>query len=338
METVNLILTKFTDEAITFSVFLLLILICLVIVLWIYNRKKFHKLTHQIPASVIKNYLDSIIQNSTALKSSLFRGGGLEIGEGIPFVKPLDEMPKAPVEKGPSSEELNQKNAEIASLRNKLTEKENVIVDLEKRLKELEAQPKGGDEKELVKLREENGSLKEQLKQALESGGEGLAEMQADLETKLETVTKERDELKERLMEYEIIEEDLANLKRLQQENVQLKKTIEALKRGEEVPEEVPIEEPPAEEPPAEEPPTEEPPTEEAVTEEVIAEEAPVEEVAVEEAPVETEEAPVEEEKVEAAASDEEAPEEGEEEEEEGEEGDQKSAEELLSEFEKMLG
>ena len=55
------------------------------------------------------------------------------------------------------------------------------------------------------------------------SGGDGA------IKAELGKVTKERDELKERLMEYEIIEEDF-DLKRLQQENEQLKATIAQLK------------------------------------------------------------------------------------------------------------
>ena len=88
-ETVRLILTKFTDETITiFGVMLLLTLIS-IIAYWFYNRKKFRELSHEIPASVVKNYLDSIIQNSNSLKSSLFRGGGLDMGTGIPSVVPV---------------------------------------------------------------------------------------------------------------------------------------------------------------------------------------------------------------------------------------------------------
>ena len=61
METIKLFLTKFTDETITISSMSLLFVTCVLIIYWIYNRKKFHKLTHQIPASVVKNYLDSTL-------------------------------------------------------------------------------------------------------------------------------------------------------------------------------------------------------------------------------------------------------------------------------------
>lgn len=72
-----------SDNVFYISFALLLLVIVLFVVYWFYTRKKMQELQHQIPATVLKNYLDSVIQNSNALKSSLFRGGGLEAGEGI---------------------------------------------------------------------------------------------------------------------------------------------------------------------------------------------------------------------------------------------------------------
>ena len=108
-ETVRLILTKFTDETITVFSTLLLMTMAIIVAYWFYNRKKFHQLSHEIPASVVKNYLDSIIQNSAALKSSLFRGGGLDIGNGIPSVVPIHDLPAGNVSIGSSSEERSHK-------------------------------------------------------------------------------------------------------------------------------------------------------------------------------------------------------------------------------------
>jgi hypothetical protein len=50
----------------------------------------------------------------------------------------------------------------------------------------------------------------------------------AALKAELSMVTKERDEIRDRLKEFEIIADDLANLKRLQQENEQLKRSLAA--------------------------------------------------------------------------------------------------------------
>jgi cell division protein FtsB len=205
-ETLRLILTKFTDETITIFGLLSLLTMMGIVIYWFYYRKKFHQLQHEIPASIVKNYLDSIIENSNSLKSSLFRGGGLDIGLGIPAVVPVAGLPSTQsISVGSSSEELNQKSAEIASLKQNVTDRTRQITELEARIRDTE----------------------QSLADARQSSG-GDAALQKEL-TKL---TTERNELRERLKEYEIIEEDLANLKRLQQENEQLKSEIAALKKG----------------------------------------------------------------------------------------------------------
>lgn len=324
MESIRLVLTQFTDETISISLAVLVVVFAALVAYWFYNRRKFHQLSHQIPASVVKNYLDSIIANSTALKSSLFRGGGLEMGEGIPSIIPTSDLPTGGVAVGSDhSEELASKNAEISNLKSMLQQKDATIAELEKMLEAARASNGGGiSDDEANVLRSENDSLKAQLAEAqsaLENAGGSAGD--PELESKLDSVTRERDELKERLMEYEIIEEDLANLKKFQQENEQLKKTIAELKGGASVEEEAPTEE--ASEPEA----VEQEPETEAVEEE------PVEEAPAPEPPQETtaeENALADDAATEAAA--EENPEVP------TNDGEQKSAAELLSEFEKMLG
>ncbi len=297
----------------------LVLILTAIIAYWLYNKRKFNQLTHQIPASVVKNYLDSIIANSTALKSSLFRGGGLELGEGIPSIIPTSDLPSGGVAvASDQSEEIAQKNAEIANLKSLLGQKDATIAELEKMLEAARTSNGGGiSEEEANIMRGEIDSLKKQLEEAntaLEAakaaGGGGASSEDLD------KAIAERDELKERLIEYEIIEEDLANLKKFQQENEQLKKTIEELKGGAPVAEEelaaeapAPDPEPPAaEEAPAEEEPAPEPPPEATAEENPAADDSATEAAAEEKPDVPTNE------------------------------GDQKSADELLSEFEKMLG
>jgi len=310
METLKLVLTQFTDEAITISAMVLLLIGILSVAYWIYNRRKFRSLAHQIPASVVKNYLDSIIQNSTALKSSLFRGGGLELGDGIPSVLPTSNLPSTGVGVANSSEELNQKNAEIASLQSRLSDKDKMIADLEAKLKDSASAPAPAADNsgEVVALKAENTELRDLLEKAQKDLEVAQAAGGGDdaLQVKLKEVSKECDELKERLMEYEIIEEDLANLKRLQEENDKLKKQLAEGGGAAAAPEP---------EPAAEAAPEPEPAAEAAPEPEPVAEPEP--EPAAEAAPEP------------AAEGEPEVPQ---------NEGEQKSAEELLSEFEKMLG
>lgn len=195
-----------------------------------YNRRRIHKLGHQIPAEVVKNYLDSIIQNSTALKSSLFRGGGLDVGIGIPSVVPIDTLPQGGLRGGDEECQklLTMKMAEISSLHNQMSDKTTLIRDLEAQVLTLETQvqtmPTGGGDtfalqSELATKNKRIIDLEAELKRAQEaslnaSGGNPELENQVrDLSAKLE--------------EYEIIADDLANLKRLKQENEHLKKALE---------------------------------------------------------------------------------------------------------------
>src|SRR5690606_18500369 len=86
---------------------------------------------------------DSIIQNSTSLKSSLFRGGGLDTGlagGSIPSVMPLQGLiggENIAVSGAPSAallEELNQKKAQIAALEAQLSASQNAQRDVEAKL------------------------------------------------------------------------------------------------------------------------------------------------------------------------------------------------------------
>ena len=235
MELIKLILTKFTEEAINISILVLLITMCALVATWLYYRKKFRELKHEIPASIVKDYLDAIIQNSTSLKSQLFRGGGLEVGDGVPSVMPLNRLPGSAIGISGSGEDVAQKNAEISMLRNMVTEKERMRQELEEKLLQMQELLDGNSSAEEVQiLKEEIETLRSELEAAQRKAASGGGAGKADAETlkQLQVVTKERDELKERLMEYEIIEEDLANLKRLQQENEQLKKSLAALQKG----------------------------------------------------------------------------------------------------------
>lgn len=217
---------KFGPELLVIQFGFLVILSTLFLWLWFYNRRKYHNLKHAIPANVVKSYLDSIIQNSTALKSSLFRGGGLEVN-GVPSVISLGNLAggdNLAVNGAPSTallEELNQKKAIIASLEAQLTASKNSQKDLEAKL----AQTQNSLATAEARIKE----LEALLAQMKASGGGGD---DAAIAAELSMITKERDELRDRLKEFEIIADDLANLKRLQQENDQLKRSLAAAKGG----------------------------------------------------------------------------------------------------------
>lgn len=209
----------------------LIILLTILMWVWQYNRRKYHNLKHAIPADVVKNYLDSIIQNSTSLKSQLFRGGGLDVGS-VPSVMPLHQLTGGEglaVSGAPATalmEELNQKKAHIAALEAQLSASQNAQREVETRLSQTQSNLSQAD----AKIKE----LEALLAQA-RSGGAGDDTLKAELQM----ISKDRDDLRDRLKEFEIIADDLANLKRLQQENEQLKRSLSA--QGGSVPAAAPV-------------------------------------------------------------------------------------------------
>lgn len=315
VESLITLLDKFTPEILVILSGLLVITTTLFLWLWFANRRTYNLLRHQLPASVVKQYLDTVIQNSNTLKNALFRGGveGLDPlsmpqGQANPvnteqiaqFISKSN--PQVLVGGGDDSElraQLNQKISELAALQSQLSSAQSAKRELESsfagaqaRIKELEAL----------------------LAQAGKSGGADPA-----LAAELEKTKKERNEFQNKLKEYEIIEDDLANLKRLQQENQQLKRAL-AEASGGSVPDSIA---PPTIESAAKVQPPEDlfdEVVEDKVTqdlEQFLGGSEP--EAAAEE---EAEEAPVK-----AAAAPEAA-----------DKSSEKSPEDLLSEFEKMLG
>jgi peptidoglycan hydrolase CwlO-like protein len=213
---INLI-DKMNDDILMILVGFLLIVSTLFMWLWFSNRRKYHNLKHAIPANVVKSYLDSIIQNSTALKSQLFRGGGQDLGN-VASVIPLHEMiggEGVAISGAPSTallEELNQKKAIISNLEAQLLPLKNSNRELDSKITSSQSTLTSAE----AKIKE----LESLLAKSRTGGGDAV------LSSELNMVSKERDDLKERLKEFEIIADDLANLKRLQQENEQLKRSL----------------------------------------------------------------------------------------------------------------
>jgi hypothetical protein len=209
---------KFGPDILLIQSGFLVIISTIFLWLWFSNRRKYQNLKHAIPANIVKSYLDSIIQNSTALKSQLFRGGGIDIN-GIPSVFPINNLVGGDgiaISGAPSTallEELNQKKAQIAALESQLLSSQKSCREVESKL----VNSQGFLATAEAKIKE----LEALLAQTRTSGG-GDAAIQAELKM----VSKERDEFRDRLKEFEIIADDLANLKRLQQENEQLKKSL----------------------------------------------------------------------------------------------------------------
>lgn len=184
--------------------------------LWSYNRRRFMAYKHHIPARVMQGYLDSVIQNSSALKSSLLRGGGSD-SVALPMNFSTEGLFHPEASQGGENNNTTddaQKNAELASLKSQISEKDSMISDLEEKMTDL-----------LSKLRDVEDNRNQAVEVATPvTGGASEATL-----LQLSEITKERDLLKDKLKEYEFIESDLAEIPRLQRTVETYKATLKQL-------------------------------------------------------------------------------------------------------------
>jgi hypothetical protein len=217
LETIKLVLTHFNNEVLLILTSIFAFNLGLFFIVWFANKKKFHQYGHQIPSSVVNNYLETLIQNSAALRSSLLRGA-----ENLkPFVVSPGGEGRSGSDGGASLEELEAKIAEISQLKGKVTEKDKMLRELENKM----------------------GELENQLREASLTGGSGggpdaekikkeitdIQNILAQKEEEMGGLVRDNEDLKGRLQEYEIIEDDLANLKKFQSENTNLKNKVKEL-------------------------------------------------------------------------------------------------------------
>ena len=195
------LVTDFGDHLLIVLVCLALITFCLFMVCWMIDKSRL-RIGHNVPGSVVRDYLDAVIQNSMSLRSSLFRER--EANDQAPLAMPLYKL-----QNGESKQE--QESSLKQSSTGQGTQGEPESADMAKAAGET-----GDKDRQIAELTDHIA----QLRQELGTLGEGKG--QEDLAA----VAKERDELQEKLQEYEIIEHDLANLKQLQKENIELKQAL----------------------------------------------------------------------------------------------------------------
>jgi hypothetical protein len=199
--------SKFTEE------FLLLTAACVFGLLsvycyeWVIKKRRLGAARDQIPASMVKAYLNQLIAEAQSVRIQLF---------GLIQSNPEEAASLEHAEKILSSLSQSSAAGAIAA---------GIPGDLTERLRALQAQL--ADKESLVvniniektKLLEELETLRRNQAGTLTDSSPGAAE----------TLAKKVKDLESRLEEYSLFEDDLANLKRLQQENIALKKKLEEM-------------------------------------------------------------------------------------------------------------
>ncbi len=179
--------SRFTAELILFQAFVICSLLALYSGYWILVKRRLGLGSKLVPAEVVQHYLKTLIFNTEDVKTQLFGESTLNLNTRVELGGNVDV---ALLEK-------------IALLETQIKEKDKMVLLLNKEKESIEKQLLG---------------VKTDTPPSTAGGSLDPLELNA-LKDKIQN-------LEERLAEYSVIEDDLANLKKLQQENTQLKSLL----------------------------------------------------------------------------------------------------------------
>ncbi len=210
MEAIGLFFTKFSDELLSAQIALLSFSLALA-VYWMLVRKKKRETSEWVPAALVKAYLDRMRADEYETRVRLF-------GDNPAHAPPMPSMASfsQPVSAGAAPQATNTVISndpalmkEIEALRAQLSMADQRAMEFDRNLNGLKA---------------EKSSLEQKLKEAQAASASAPAGASAGGPDP--AVLKELEDAKAKLAEYEVIEDDLANLKKLQKENEQLKQQL----------------------------------------------------------------------------------------------------------------
>lgn len=217
MEAIALFFTKFSDELIAAQFGLLFFALSLATYLLLIRKKK-RETAEWVPAAIVRAYLDKTRADEAEVRFKLF-------GEASQYTAiPTQASHLASVMSASTSANVAQSGAasvdpnmlrEIEALRAQLLSADQRSMEFDKLMNALKA---------------EKAALEQKL--AAAASATPAATAGGPSAEQLATTQKELDELKAKLQEYEVIEDDLANLKKFQKENEQLKQKVEQYEKG----------------------------------------------------------------------------------------------------------
>ncbi len=204
LEAIALIITKFSEELIAAQVALLLLCSATALYLFLVRKKK-KESAEWVPASLVRAYLDRVQADERETRMKLF-------GEASPaYTVPSAHAAPLAAALGTTVADPNLLR-ELEALRAQLALSDQRAIEFDRNMNALKA---------------EKAALEQRLKDAANgaaAAGPGTPEFIA--------LQKEAEDMKAKLQEYSVIEDDLANLKKFQKENEQLKQRIGQLEEG----------------------------------------------------------------------------------------------------------
>ena len=246
--------SQFTTEALLFEGLLISVLCAGYAAFWILRKRRLGVIDQAVPAGVVRTYLNALILDAENLRAQLFgllASHGIQLQPGTGASAMAAQFMAGHMSQTASAHPAAGANLGDPELLKKFSELERKMMDQTKAMDSITGE----------KVR-----LEKELADAKAKGGGGAAGDTSDLTNKIK-------ELEARLAEYSVIEDELANLKRLQQENAQLKAALAGAGGAVAAGPAVPAPAPAAAAPVAEEPAAEPAPEPEAM---LAAEAAPV--------------------------------------------------------------
>lgn len=210
------LLEKFSKEAIVIQLFLISLITMSYFGYLLIKKKKYGAAKNQIPDNVVRAYLVELISHAEGFKNQLF-GTNFKIAAGPGMTMPTQvAAPVAVAGDGTDAAAAAAALTQVAELQKQLTASNAKQEEFAKKIAQLSSEKAALE----AKAGQAGGS----------SAGGGDSKEAQDKIAKLEA----------KLSEYEVIEDDLANLKKYQQENKQLRAQLSALQGGAPAPEAAP--------------------------------------------------------------------------------------------------
>lgn len=210
MEAIALIMTKFSEELISAQL-AVLFFVSSVAAYWLLIRKKKRESAEWVPAALVRAYLDRMQADERETRMKLF---------------------------GEYTAAVSGAYAPLATALGSTTVHTNTVIDpnLVKELEALRAQLTLSDQRAMEfdrmmnAIRAEKTALEQKLRDAMSAAAAATPGSAPAGDNP--AVVKELADLRARLQEYEVIEDDLANLKKFQKENEQLRQKVEGYEKG----------------------------------------------------------------------------------------------------------
>ncbi|MEW6055267.1 MAG: hypothetical protein AB1540_01525 [Bdellovibrionota bacterium] len=203
-------LSKFSQEAMLVELFLIGCLSTCYFGYLLIKKRRYGVAKKNIPDNVVRAFLIELIGSAEGFKNQLFgEDFKIAVGRGLN----LDAMKEPSASAAQSSAaDSSSSSAEIGALKSQLAAALSKQDELSKMVSSLNA---------------DKGALEAKLSSGAATPATG-GEAKKALDEAVEKITK----LESKLAEYEVIEDDLANLKKYQQENKQLRAQLEGLQGG----------------------------------------------------------------------------------------------------------